>query len=311
MKSIGVVLINYNSEENTIECIASLLRSKVKDSFVQIVVVDNSASMKNAAYFKENLPKNSSSFAIHYIENKINTGFSGGCNTGIKFLIDQKVEGITLLNNDTLVDENLLSELVLAAENNKSVGIVCPKIYFAKGFEFHSNRYKEQEKGHVIWYAGGIMDWKNIIGHHRGVDEVDVGQFDERMTTEIATGCCMYIKSEVFKNIGLFNEKFFLYYEDADFSMRVKKAGFSILYLPSAVLWHKNAESAGGSGSTLQDYYISRNRMLFGVYYASLRTKLSLVRESIKILTTGRNWQKKGVIDFYLMSFYKGSYKMK
>src|SRR3989344_360711 len=108
--------------------------------------------------------------------------------------------------------------------------------------------------------------------------------------------------------VGMFDDKYFLYYEDADLSMRIKKKGFKIVYVPSSIIWHKNAGSAGGSGSMLQDYYITRNRLLFGFRYAPFRSKLALFRESLSLLFRGRQWQKCGVIDFYLGKLGRGSY---
>ena len=154
------------------------------------------------------------------------------------------------------------------------------------------------------------MDWKNVIGAHRGVDEVDKGQFDTVETIDYASGCCMLIKRSVLEKVGLFDDRYFLYYEDADFSERVKRKGSEILFCPKAVLWHKNAESAGGSGSDLQDYYISRNRLLFGVKYAPIRSKIALIKEGWKIARSGRKWQRQGIIDFYSQKFGKGSYNI-
>ncbi len=187
-------------------------------------------------------------------------------------------------------------------------GAISPKIYFAKGFEFHKNRYKKEDLGKVLWYAGGKIDWKNMLGFHRGVDEVDIGQFSKLYETEFATGCCMLVKREVFERVGLFNNKYFLYLEDLDFSLKTRKKGFKIIYQPKAVMWHENAGSAGGSGSPLQEYFITRNRLLFGFKYAPLRTKIALFKESIKILAGGRTNQKKGIRDFYLRRFGKGIY---
>jgi len=163
--------------------------------------------------------------------------------------------------------------------------------------------------GKVFWYAGGEMDWKNVIGHHRGVDEVDHGQYDDISETGYVSGCCMLLTKKLLEKVGGFDKKYFLYYEDNDLSQRSKRKGFKILYAPKAVIWHKNAGSAGGSGSPLQDYYITRNRMLFGMRYAPLRSKVALVRESIRLLLSGRKWQKAGIADFYKRRFGKGSYK--
>jgi GT2 family glycosyltransferase len=213
------------------------------------------------------------------------------------------------LNNDTFVDKNLVDKMLASAEN-ENVGLIVPKIYFAPGFEFHKKRYKESDLGHVIWYAGGKMDWGNLIGQNVGVDEVDHGQFGIKMETELATGCCFMVKTEVLNRIGFFDERYFLYYEDADFSERVKNAGYKIIFEPQAYLWHKNAGSSGGSGSELQDYYISRNRLIFGMKYAPTRTKIALFRESLKLLTAGRKWQRRGVMDFYIKNFGKGSFRV-
>jgi len=152
------------------------------------------------------------------------------------------------------------------------------------------------------------MDWKNVLASHVGVDEVDHGQFERLEKTDFASGCCEMIKREVFEKIGLFDEKYFLYYEDNDLSQRAKKAGFGIYYQPKSILWHMNAGSTGGSGSQLQDYYITRNRLLFGFKYTSSKTKLALIRESFRIMLNGRPAQKRGALDFYLGKFGKGSY---
>ncbi|GAG55887.1 unnamed protein product, partial [marine sediment metagenome] len=160
----------------------------------------------------------------------------------------------------------------------------------------------------VIWYAGSRMDWENVLASHRGVDEVDIGRYQRMEETDFATGCCMLVKREVFEKIGLFDKKYFLYWEDNDFSQRAKKAGFKVYFAPEAVIWHKNAGSSK-SGSFLHDYYLTRNRLLFAFKYASLRAKIALIKESIIKLFKGRKWEKKGIIDFYLGRFGKGGWK--
>ena len=104
----------------------------------------------------------------------------------------------------------------------------------------------------------------------------------------------MMVKKEVFGKTGLLDGKYFLYYEDADFCIRTKLKGYKIFYQPKAILWHKNAAATGGSGSALQDYYITRNRLIFGFKYANLKIKLALFKESLRILKNGREWQRRG-----------------
>ena len=151
------------------------------------------------------------------------------------------------------------------------------------------------------------MDWNHVQSVHRGVDEVDHGQYDKEENSTFATGCAMMIKRDVFEKVGLFDERYFLYYEDADLSKRVLNAGYKIRYVPSAKLWHVNAASSG-SGSGLHDYFLTRNQMLFGIQYAPVRAKLALFRQSIRFLLHGREFQKRGIRDFYGGKFGKGTF---
>jgi GT2 family glycosyltransferase len=139
------------------------------------------------------------------------------------------------------------------------------------------------------------------------MDEVDKGQYNKVVETDYASGSCMLIRREALKEIGLFDKKLFMYWEDSDLSQRAKRAGWQILYVPQAKIWHKVAASSA-IGGALNDYYLIRNRLLFGLRYARLRTKIALLRDSFRILFKGRKWQKIGVLDFYLGRFGKGSY---
>ncbi len=304
MKSVFVSIINFNGKDNTLSCLSELDKIIAKDIKVTAVVIDNASEEKFEVdqSFLKNIP-------LVFIRNDENLGFAEGHNVGIRYALSRGADYIIILNNDTLLDKNFVQELVSVAEENSKAGIIAPKIYFAKGFEYHKDKYSDKELGKVFWYAGGEMDWKNVIGHHRGVDEVDMGQYDETCETGYASGCCMLITKKVLEKVGGFDKKYFLYYEDNDLCQKALRKGFKIIYTPKAVIWHKNAGSAGGSGSLLQDYYITRNRMLFGMRWAPLRSKLALVRESIRLLSTGRKWQKRGIADYYKRRFGKGSFK--
>lgn len=297
MKNIFIVLINYNGQDNTIECLDNLRSISTEGFILNTIVVDNLS--KNKLIIDE---VDYRKIKLSVIYNNVNSGFSGGCNIGIKKALEQGADYILLLNNDTLVHENFLVELFDFMEKKSEVGIVSPKIYFEKGFEFHKERYRNDELGKVFWYAGGKFDWKNIIGQHVGVDQVDDGQFEESVPVDFATGCCVLIRKEMFKLVGFFDEKYFLYYEDADYSVRVLKKGYKIFYVPKSIIWHKNAGSSG-SGSSLQDYYITRNRLYFGVKYASSRAKIALIRESLRILINGNRFKKRAIFDFYTGRF--------
>ena len=290
-------------KELLLNCLESIFQSKGKLDLWQVIVVDNASSDGSVEVVKSKYPQ------VELVENKTNLGFAAGNNVGIKYALENDADYIGILNNDTLVDENFIEELINVLEKDGNIGVAVPKIYFAKGFEFHKNKYKENELGRVIWYAGGEIDWKNVIGSHSGLDEVDKGQFDEDGETQMATGCCFLVKKEVLEKVGLYDDRYFLYFEDADFSERVKKAGYKIMYEPKAIIWHKNAQSTG-AGSNLQTYFQTRNRLLFGLSYAPIRTKLALFRESLRLILVGRYWQKRGIMDFYLGRFGRGSFPL-
>jgi len=305
MRNVFVSIINFNGRDNTLACLDSIKKINASNFRLNVVVIDNGSKEKL------NLPQDYlGNIPLKIIIKEKNLGFTGGQSEGINYAFSKNADYVLVLNNDVIVDYNLISELIKALEKNTKYGVASPKIYFSPGFEFHKNRYKEEDKGRVFWYAGGIMDFKNVIARHRGVDEVDKGQYQEVEETDFATGACFLVKKEVLERVGFFDDKYFLYYEDSDLSERIKRKGYKIVYVPDAVLWHKNATAAGGSGSPLQDYYISRNRLLFGLRYAPLRSKVALIKESIKLLAIGRQWQKKGIRDFYLGRFGRGSYSV-
>ncbi len=305
MKKVGIVILNWNGFSNTSACLESIKKADHRDVDSSVIIVDNASSDDSIKQIKKNYPD------IHIVENHANLGFSQGNNVGIHRALSLGSKYIFLLNNDTIIDKNTIARLVNGAEINNA-GIVAPKIYFQAGYEYHETRYAAKDRGKVIWYAGGVIDWKNCYGIHLGVDEVDRGEtkWNQERITDFASGCAMLVKKEVFEKVGYFDKKYYLYYEDLDFNVRVKKMGYTIRYFPGSFLWHKNASSSGYSGSELQDYYISRNRLLFGMRFAPLNTKFALLKESVKLFRQGRAWQKKGVKDFFCANFGKGSFRV-
>lgn len=301
MKKIAIVTTTYNTPQDTNNLLQSIEKIKTDGFELKIIITDNGSK---ETYTLPNTTKQN----ITLTRLDKNIGFTGGYNNGMKKALEDGADYILIVNNDTIMDPNLIKNLLAVLEQDPKIGVAVPKIYFAKGHEFHKDRYKKDELGRVLWYAGGSQDWANVKSIHRGVDEVDHGQYDKIEQTDFATGCCMMFPRQVLEKVGLFDEKYFLYYEDADLNERIKRAGYKIYYVPTAVLTHLNAASTGGSGSNLHDYYISRNRMLFGLRYAPLRSKIALFRESIRLLRKGRIYQKQGIRDFYLALLNKGTF---
>jgi len=301
---VVVVVLNYNGCEVTQECLESLNRLKTNGFEIDLLVVDNGSTDNSVKKLRPAFPR------VNFLVNQANLGFSEGNNVGFRWALKNGADFVLVLNNDTTVAPNLLQVLMTLALSQKTGGIFCPKIYFAPGFESHPDRYRSVDLGKVIWYAGGQIDWQNMLANHRGVDEVDKGQYEVPIKTVYATGCCMLIRREVLENVGLFDQKFYMYFEDLDFSMKVIKKGYGIFYEPKAVVWHKNAVTSGGTGSETQSYYISRNRMLIGMRYASWRTKLALYREAVNLLMRGTGTQQKAIGDFLRKKYGQQSTKL-
>lgn len=286
----GIVILSYTDQAagDTVACLDSLVGA-LKHSAFEVVVV---AIQADGTRFTNH--------PLHptVLTSEQNLGFTGGNNWGAREAIRLGCERIVFLNNDTTVDAHFLTPL-LKRLSRTTVGLVVPKIYFTPGREFHHDAYSNEERGRVLWYAGGIIDWQNVYATHRGVDEVDHGQFDVAEKTDFATGCCVAMTCETFEKTGGFDERYFLYMEDLDLSLRVLKMGMSIWYEPESVVWHSNAGSTGGAGSQTHVYYQTRNRWLFGMRFAPVRTQAALLREALKKLIGGLAVEKQALRDAF------------
>lgn len=299
---VSIVILNWNGYQDTISCLESINKLVITNFELEAIVVDNASSNNSVDKIRKNFPK------IKIIKNRTNLGFAEGNNVGIRSAIENGADYILVLNNDTILDKNLVLEFLKSAQKHNKAGVLTAKIYFAKGFEYHKSKYKSSELGKVIWSAGGDIDWKNMYGSNHGVDEVDRGQFSKMRHTDFATGACSFLNVLALKEVGFYDKKYFLYLEDMDLSQRMKLKSWEVVYVPKAICWHKVSQSSG-IGSSLNDYFITRNRLVFGMRYASKRTKGALIKESFKFLAKGRKWQKKGVMDYYLGKLEKGSWK--
>jgi GT2 family glycosyltransferase len=308
MNKVAIVIASWNTKKNTLETLESVAKSDTPNFSIKVIVVDNGSVDGSGRAIEKFIAeyKGNKNISWKLIINRVNTGYCEGNNKGIKYALGSKADYIMLLNDDVVIDRELIVRLIEFAKRHPELGAVTPKIYFAKGYEFRK-KYRKSDLGRVFWYAGGDMDWDNIYGSNHGVDEVDKGQYDKAREIDFASGCCVLFPSKVIKKVGFLDKKYFAYLEDADISQRMKSEGFKVYYYPKAFMWHKVSQSSG-VGSDLNDYFLTRNRMLFGLRYAKIRTKLALIKESFRLLISGREWQKKGVLDFYLGNFEMGSW---
>lgn len=237
---------------------------------------------KNFTLFIADLSKNKKPVERTTFETVIisgsNKGYAHGINIGLKKALENRIQFFCIVNNDTYFKDDFVDLTIKSILNHPS-SIIGGKIYYAPGYEYHKNRYSKQELGKVLWYAGGSIDWNHALTPHRGVDEVDHGQYDKVGKTGFVNGALMLFDKSALDRVGFWDETYFLYFEDSDFCVRAKKMGLILFYDPHIVLWHKNSQSTGGPGSKLHEKYQRINRLRFGLKYAPLKTKLHLVKQ--------------------------------
>jgi len=262
-KKIAVITVLYENYTILDDFFTSFEKQTSHD--FHIFIVDLSKNKKQI-----NVP----SFAS--ILSGVNKGYAYGINFGIKKALSQKYSKFCAINSDVFVSDNFIENTLKSLEQNPS-SLIGGKIYYAPGYEYHKERYEQKDLGKILWYAGGVNDWNNCLTKHRGVDEVDSGKYDTFDKTNFITGCFMGFDISVINKIGFWNEYYFLYYEDADYCERAKRSGIALFYDPFIILWHKNAQSTKGSGSTLHQTYQRKNQLYFGIKYAPFKTKLHLI----------------------------------
>lgn len=302
MKKVALVIVNWNGIDDTRRCLVSIHEMRIDKAELEIIVVDNGSSDDSVARIAKEFPE------VRILALDTNLGFTGGNNTGIRYAMLHGADYVWLLNNDTIVHKNALS--IIGVFEDPKVGIAGSKIFFAAGHEYHKKRYRADQKGKVFWYAGGLVDWDNMYASHRGVDEVDVGQYETEVETVFITGCAMMIRRSVIEKIGVLDDKYYLYLEDLDYCLRARAVGFFLRYYPRSIVWHVNAGSTGGAGNPLHDYYITRNRLLVGLRFAPMRTKFALIREGLRFLM-GQNPEKKQAVMDFLMGRMGRQYEPK
>ena len=237
---LSIITINYNGIKDTCELIDTL---PLEDKSIEVIVVDNASKEDEATIIEQRYPQ------VKVIRSKENLGFAGGNNLGI-----QAARGkyLFFINNDTLLRPQTsdLRPLINRLESSPKIGAVCPKIRFSWG-------------DNPIQFAG-YTPLSRITMRNRaiGCGEADQGQYDTAHPTPYAHGAAMMVKREVIEKVGLMPECYFLYYEELDWSMMIRRAGYDIWYEPAMTVYHKESQTTGQQ-SPLRTYYITRNRLLF------------------------------------------------
>lgn len=235
---IAILILHWKNVEDTLECLRSV--SKINYPNFEIILINNDAHV-----FPE-FPN------ITYICNETNLGFAEGNNRGIRYALDHGADYIFLLNNDTIVQDDILNQFMQAVKEFPQAGVLGAKIYY----------YDEPA---TLWYAGGEVDLHSLRCYHEGVGEADIFQkYDTIKPTGYACGCALFIKAEAIREVGMMDPKFFLLWEEVDWCWRLAKAGYPSYFVPKAKVWHKvSASFEGGNQGPQRKYYYYRNRLLF------------------------------------------------
>ena len=301
---VSIIILNWNGWMDTVECLESV--SRITYSNYDIIVADNGSEnesidkikdyaegkFKVTSKFFNYSEKNKPLRYIEYsreeaedgggrevelanlpsckkfilIENGKNLGFAEGNNIAIRYALKVlNPEYVLLLNNDTVVNNVFLDELITVAEFDKKIGFVGPKTYY----------YDYYGRTDVINFAGGrLVMWKGKAVHI-GVSETDQGQYDKIKEVDYVEGSCLLARRETLETVGLLDPTYFLYWEETDWCIRAKNAGFRLFYTPKSKIWHKIGASNQGKRSW---YYFTRSRFIFTRRYAnSLQYLLFLI----------------------------------
>lgn len=249
LPSVAIVLVNWNGYDDTKKCLESL--KLVSYSNFKVILVDNASNDGSGERLAGAFPE------VVYIQNSENLGFTGGNNAGIEAALQEKFDYIMLLNNDTTVEPDFLRVLVDTIDNNRNVGAIQPKILYMASRD-------------IIWNAGGIF--RKVVGETKtiGANDKDTGQYDQPKEIDWITGCCFMVKTSIVKSIGALNPKFFIYYEDVDWSLRIRELGYVLNYEPQSVIYHeagmsnkKKIKGREGFVNPIVHYLNSRNSIWF------------------------------------------------
>ncbi len=239
---VYVVTLTWNRRQDTIDCLASLTRMTYPN--YQVLVVDNASSDGTPDAIRDLFPE------AELLANDRNHGFQGGFNIGMRHALKCGAQFILVINNDTIVQPDMLDEL-MAYAGAPDVGMLAPKIFY----------FAEPTR---IWSVGGDRHPITFEVTHKGDGQLDCGQWDQVIERDFLTGCAILISVELLKRIGLFDTGYHpAYYEDADLCVRARNAGFRLLLVPSARMWHKVASSSGGADSPYERYLMARHSVRY------------------------------------------------
>jgi GT2 family glycosyltransferase len=263
-----IIILNWNGLNDTIDCVKSLHNQTYKEFC--IIIVDNHSTNNSINHLRNIFPE------IQIISNNINLGYAGGMNVGIKIAIHQGAKKVLLLNNDTIADRNMLNELIINSSDR--VDVSGPLIFY-------------EDEPERIWSMGGKIN--KLLLEMQTPLENNISIPQKVLRQDFLPGCALLIHTDIFKDIGLFDENFYPgYYEDLDFCLRVKRKEYPVKVITSAKLYHKVSSASGGQYSPQVQFlkarnsglYFRKNMELWNAPFIIIYRILSAMKKSIKLL---------------------------
>jgi len=255
---LAIVCLHYHHLKDTIACLASL-KKNLRGVNYKIFLVNNNPHEKIS---KKALPE-----SVELIQASDNLGFAGGNNLGIKASMAFRPDYVMLINNDAVVKKGFLEPLVEIFQKDPKAGLVAPAVV-------HYRKGKKQ-----FGLEGHINRWLGIC-RHRNLNYLP----KKEIRAEFVSGCCLLIKKDVFVKVGFLPEQYFLYFEDVDYCLQAKKAGFKIYLQPQSLVFHKQNRSLKGDINSL---------------ILNFKSNLVFVRRWFP-------WPKRIIASIYLTLYYPG-----
>lgn len=260
MPEIAIVVLNWNNSPDTVECLQSLER--LDRSACRIVLVDNGSTNDSVQVIRRGFP------GVIVLETHQNLGYAGGNNVGVRYALAQDADYICILNNDVTVTPNFLAPMLNDLEEHADLGIATPLI-------------ADMAEPAKVWALGSAVDWRSgVVRRLHAGEAVELLLHRGSIEVDVASGAAMLVKREVFTRVGLMDEAFYLYYEEIDWCLRARQAGFRILAVPSSLVWHKVSATLG-QASPVVDYYMLRNHLRFISQHWSGSTRLALLGRTV------------------------------
>lgn len=251
---VCVIITVWNQVEHTMACLETVVSQDYRQ--FSVLVVNNASTDDTVTQISDAYPQ------VEILNLPENLGPTRGYNAGFRHALDRGFNLLFLLNNDTLLAPNCISELV--KEKASDIGLVMPKIYYA------------DDPGR-IWSVGGWENKLNYEVQRPGENQLDEGQWEQATDIDDAPFTAVLLTRDVLENIGLPDEDFFLYYEDRDYSRRMQEAGYRLRLAPAAHVWHKVSMSSGGSSSPNERYWMARSGVQFFRKNVGMRSRWFIV----------------------------------